>query len=507
MNRSISLILLCAALPLAGCDSSRAPSFTLSEQSQELSGFAQEKVQGELEAGFGTPSSLVVWSELEVDFGHYSGKVKKVSTKGGLLEIGEPDSDDEATDDETADEEESVYDGWIAVSELASTSRLSELRGAAVIVSRAQPEPSAEADTAAKGETAAEPTDGAAEPASNKASEVYRVASYDEESQNLKVVDANGAPAQLDISAGDTVQIFGSELQRGRNLYLRHCMHCHGVSGDGAGPTAQYFRVKPRDYRQGVIKFTSTKALVPRPSRDDLFRIVKLGVPGTYMPSFMLLPDDEVKSITEYVRWLAMRGEMERKLNAWLNLDYSMESVADADESVSEIQADFDEEWTSDASENITRYGDELQMDWQEADKPESVVTPAGPRVPSSAESIKRGRGIFLGKDAKCASCHGETGRGNGTSTDSFNDLPGQLGVKSDKAGLFDIWGNIVKPRNLTTGVFRGGRRPIDIYRRVHSGIKGTPMQAFGTTLKEEQIWDVVNYVLSIPFEKSSNAH
>ena len=86
--------------------------------------------------------------------------------------------------------------------------------------------------------------------------------------------------------------------------------------------------------------------------------------------------------------------------------------------------------------------------------------------------------------------------------------MPGQPGTKSDIPGLFDDWGNSIKPRDLTTGVFRGGRRPIDIYRRIHSGIKGTPMQQFGTTLKEEgQIWDVVNYVLSIPFEDKQGGH
>jgi mono/diheme cytochrome c family protein len=501
VNRSICLIFLCAALPLAGCDSSRAPSFTLSEQSQELSGFAQEKVQGELEAGFGTPSSLVVWSELDVDFGQYSGKVARVGPKAGMLRIGEPASD------EAADSEESAYDGLIAVSDLASASRLSELRGAAVVVSHAQPEPSADEEAAAGAETAAEPTDGEAEAAPAKAPEVYRVASYDKVSQNLTVVDVDGAPAQLNVAEGDTVQIFGSELQRGRNLYLRHCMHCHGVSGDGAGPTAQYFRVKPRDYRRGIIKFTSTKTTVPKPSRDDLFRIVKLGVPGTYMPSFMLLPDDEVKSIAEYVRWLAMRGEMERKLNAWLNLDYSKTSVADAEATAAEIQAEFDTAWAEDSSDNIQRYGGDLKMDWEDADKAESVDNPTTPRTPTSPESIKRGREIFVGKTAKCATCHGETGRGNGPSTEGFNDLPGQPGVKSDKAGLFDDWGNIVKPRNLTTGVFRGGRRPIDIYRRIHTGIKGTPMPGAGKSLTDEQIWDVVNYVLSIPFKESSTAH
>ena len=82
-----------------------------------------------------------------------------------------------------------------------------------------------------------------------------------------------------------------------------------------------------------------------------------------------------------------------------------------------------------------------------------------------------------------------------------MNELPGQPGVKGEKAGLYDVWGNIVKPRDLTSGVYRGGRRPIDIYRRVSEGIKGTPMQAFGTTFQEEEILDVVNYVLSVPFE------
>ena len=484
MNRSTCLILLGAALSLSGCDSSRAPSFQLSEQSQELSGFAQEKVQGELEAGFGTPSELVVWPQLEVDFGQYTGTVGKIGPRPGTLKVGASDSD-----------------GLSPASTLASISRLGELRGAAIVVSTAQP-----------GVTPLESGESTASdvgPDATEKADVYRVASYDVESRLLSVVNAAGTPAQLSMAEGDTVKIVGGVLQDGRNLYLRHCMHCHGVSGDGAGPTAQYFRVRPRDYRQGVIKFTSTKATVPRPSRDDLFRIVKLGVPGTYMPSFMLLPDDEVKAIVEYVRWLAMRGEMERKLNAWLSLDYSQAAVQDTLEnsSVAEIRAGFDEVWADESSGNIERYGEELQMDWQEADKPESVVNPILPRTPVSSESIKRGRDIFVGTKAKCASCHGETGRGNGPSTEGINDLPGQPGVKADKAGLFDIWGNIVKPRDLTTGVFRGGRRPIDIYRRVHSGIKGTPMQAFGTTLNEEEIWDVVNYVLSVPFNDSSNVH
>ena len=54
--------------------------------------------------------------------------------------------------------------------------------------------------------------------------------------------------------------------------------------------------------------------------------------------------------------------------------------------------------------------------------------------------------------------------------------------------GLFDVWDHPIKPRDLTSGVYRGGRRPLDIYRRIHAGIKGTPMPPFGAALKEEEI-------------------
>jgi len=61
-----------------------------------------------------------------------------------------------------------------------------------------------------------------------------------------------------------------------------------------------------------------------------------------------------------------------------------------------------------------------------------------------------------------------------------------------------------LQPRNLTLGQYRGGRRPVDIFRRVYAGIKGTPMPAFGrTALKDDEIWDVVNYVMSLPYQSA----
>ena len=78
---------------------------------------------------------------------------------------------------------------------------------------------------------------------------------------------------------------------------------------------------------------------------------------------------------------------------------------------------------------------------------------------------------------------------------------------KYPNRGLHDEWGNPLKPRNLLLGQYRGGRRPVDIFRRMYAGIKGTPMPAFGgTALKDPEIWDLVNYVMSLPYSSKQPA-
>lgn len=48
-------------------------------------------------------------------------------------------------------------------------------------------------------------------------------------------------------------------LAQGTRLYRRHCLHCHGLSGDGRGTTAPWVNPHPRDFRQGQFKFTSSR--------------------------------------------------------------------------------------------------------------------------------------------------------------------------------------------------------------------------------------------------------
>lgn len=483
MKLSDTIVCAVALLGIIGCSSGSAPQFETSEDAARLFEPARDAVQAELQASFGTPQNLVVWPDLPVDFGSFGGAVERVNSQGAVVV---PLS---------------------GKSPLATSDRLPKLNGAAVLIASADSDDEeaaadGESDAGAAGEAAAD-GDAGAETESAVEQAVYRVGKYNPESRTLTVVNEAGDVTQIAAEEGDMVQVLGDGLQKGRDLYLRHCMHCHGVSGDGDGPTAQYLTPRPRDYRKGIFKFTSTKTGV-RPSRDDLFRILKLGVPGTYMPSFMLLPDDEVSAIVEYVRWLSMRGELEGKLVVQLSLDFSSSRLEQ--ESFADVSAEFDEFRRVDLPDIVESSGEELSVDWAAPEDPENVVVPQMERVPSTPESIARGRKLFMSEKTKCYSCHGETGAGNGTATEEINDLPGQPGVKADEPGLFDLWGNIIKPRNLQRGLYRGGRRPLDIYRRIHSGIKGTPMQAFGNNLSDQDIWDLVNYVLDIPFEKKKQA-
>ena len=139
-----------------------------------------------------------------------------------------------------------------------------------------------------------------------------------------------------------------------------------------------------------------------------------------------------------------------------------------------------------------TTSADRIGGSWTAAEQPDALVTPKIARTPDTAESRERGRKLFHSDTAKCAQCHGPAGKGDGPQTEDYQVILG-TNKKRTVPGLFDDWGNPIKPRDLTSGIYRGGRRPLDIYRRIYSGIKGTPMPPFGTALKDEEIWDIVN--------------
>lgn len=83
------------------------------------------------------------------------------------------------------------------------------------------------------------------------------------------------------------------------------------------------------------------------------------------------------------------------------------------------------------------------------------------------------GRAVYA---ARCASCHGDRGLGDG---------PAAAGIRPPPPAIGD--------RSVMRGV-----SPALLYRVVSAGVSGTAMPAWGETLTAEQRWNVVGYVLSL---------
>ncbi len=286
-----------------------------------------------------------------------------------------------------------------------------------------------------------------------------------------------------------------NEAKVERGLYRKHCVQCHGTAGDGFGPVSALLAPYPRDFRRGSFKFKSTP-LGKKPTHSDIVRTLEIGLPGTSMPAFGTLNhskefEHDVDALAHYVRFLSIRGEVERKF----------------------IAAIVSEELTSDSSVEIAS---KVAASWISADshavKPPVFVTKNIDQDRLAA--IERGKSIFQSELTACSKCHGKTGDGKGTSQD-FDDWTKdwtiRAGIDPTKKAEWKPMKKYgaLKPvvdsaRNLTFGALRGGATREDIYLRIVLGIEGSPMPAIarkengnpGTT--EEGIQDLVEYVYSL---------
>ena len=190
------------------------------------------------------------------------------------------------------------------------------------------------------------------------------------------------------------------------------------------------------------------------------------------MPSFGLLKEVELEGLVSYVIHLSIRGQLEFQLMKEILMDDS--DLAETDGVSKRI-----DEYMDASNENS------IPGSWKAAQQQDHVIMPETP-FPSKEErkaSVQRGFEKFRQQTgAGCIKCHTDYGR--------------------QSLLFYDDWGTIGRPADLTTGVYRGGRRPIDLYWRIHSGINGSPMNIFGSEglLTSDQIWDLVNFVQALPY-------
>jgi mono/diheme cytochrome c family protein len=270
-------------------------------------------------------------------------------------------------------------------------------------------------------------------------------------------------------------------LARGSVVYRRWCLQCHGLTGGGNGEQAIQLMAMPRDYRQGIFKFITAfappgqarKGLNPsgKPRRADLKRTIRHGLDGSMMPPFTTLSEAELEDLVSYVIHLSVRGETE-----FATMARAMQpSETDPDLNGPELEWLFIQNFLS------------VLNNWSMAER---NVIPVPPEFTRTADdrlvSAFRGYKYYNSAEFGCGACHINYGR--------------------EPALKWDMWGSVVQPRNLTLGVYRGGRRGEDLYARLYGGIYPSGMTAFHTALatgpsypdRPNKIWNVVHFLQAL---------
>jgi cytochrome c oxidase cbb3-type subunit 2 len=150
-------------------------------------------------------------------------------------------------------------------------------------------------------------------------------------------------------------------LYLGQQVYQVNCAVCHGVGGDGNGPSASSFRIRPRDFRPGIFKFSSTPS-GSLPTDGDLLRTVTQGLRWTAMIGRADLGENERRAVIQYIKTFSSRFNKEKP------------------------------------GKPIT-------------------VPPAPAKTPQLLQ-----QGKLLYADAGCSDCHGTEGRGDGPSSKELKD-------------------------------------------------------------------------------------
>lgn len=194
-------------------------------------------------------------------------------------------------------------------------------------------------------------------------------------------------------------------IARGKEVYQRHCIACHGVEGDGNGPAATFLHTqRPRNFTFGVFKFRLTKGTLPTDA--DLLRTITRGVRGTAMPAWFELPLADRLAVIQYVKY--------------------------------ELAVDR---------------SDPQRPEYYFAEPVRAAPIQIGAPPEPSAGMLDHGQGIW--RQAKCWECHGNTGRGDGEKAAGLKDdwgfpiVPANLtrGLFKSGPAVSDLY------RTITTGL------------------------------------------------------
>jgi len=109
------------------------------------------------------------------------------------------------------------------------------------------------------------------------------------------------------------------ERSSGRRVYETYCIGCHGENGMGDGPASAMLNPLPRNFVNGDYSYFHFGEPPPFPLDESLEITVRNGLPGSAMPAFPLLSDQEIDDVVTYIKSMREGG--------WESTADSIESV------------------------------------------------------------------------------------------------------------------------------------------------------------------------------------
>jgi cytochrome c oxidase cbb3-type subunit 2/cytochrome c oxidase cbb3-type subunit I/II len=250
--------------------------------------------------------------------------------------------------------------------------------------------------------------------------------------------------------------------ERGRQLYISNgCVYCH----------TQYIR--PQDWnaagggkaarvaQAGDYVFQQTMLLGSERTGPDLsqeggihpddwhvahFRNPRFTSPQSIMPQFSYIKDQELQDLIAYVQSLGGKA---------------------ADARVSQMRAKQEEvlkAWYESYDAHLKQIKEMVPPTWRELRS----------AMPPTTRSLLHGKQVYL---ANCIGCHGQYGNGRG---------PASQYMKPDPADFTRV--------ELQVAASDG-----QFYQYLLFGLPGTSMPAWGDFLTVNDIWDVINFLRTIP--------
>jgi mono/diheme cytochrome c family protein len=238
-----------------------------------------------------------------------------------------------------------------------------------------------------------------------------------------------------------------SRLAEGKKIYEEYCVGCHGVKGDGKGVAARFLDPAPRDFTSGIFKF----AAVPSgqlPRDEDLLRTLRHGLPGSSMPSWQLLSEQERLSVLAYIKT-------------------------------------FSPVWKENAAGNPIAVSDDPYR---------------SDGVEGARRAVARGREVYH-VIATCWQCHPTYATQAEVNEWAKSNDAGKVELRADAARsslVTDGWGRPLMPPDFPKRRMKAGTSLQDLYRTIGAGIGGTAMPMWKDGLEEKDLWALVYYVKSL---------